>query len=246
MPPGGRHPALTVQGDKHMTHNELSRRRSERSSPTQVVVIDDHRTFADLLAVALAGEPDLTCVGVAETTVEGLALVERLRPEVVVMDVRVGQDDGIDATATLLERLPDTRVVILTAHADRNVLNRASDAGACALLPKDGCLAEVLTALRNARRGGLVVHPRLLRRIVAAARPLVAAYVPPLTPREQQVLQFLADGRDARSVSRELGISLHTCRGYIKVLLQKLEAHSQLEAVATASRMGLVRVRAAG
>lgn len=218
----------------------------ERHGPTEVVVIDGHRLYADLLGTALAAEPDLDCVGVAQTVADGLALVERLRPDAVVIDVRIGQDDGIEATAAVLQRLPGTRVVILTAQADRGVLTRASAAGACALIPKDGCLADVLSALRNARRGALVVHPLLLRRIASSAHAVRAPYVPPLTPREKQVLQLLTDGRDARSVARELGISLHTCRGYIKVLLQKLEAHSQLEAVATACRMGLVRVPAAG
>lgn len=209
-----------------------------------VVVVDDHRTFADLLALALESEPDLNCVGTAETVTEGLALVEALRPDIVVMDVQIGDEDGIAATAQLAERHPGTRVVILTAHADRAVLNRASDAGACALLPKDGSLAEMLSALRTARQGGLVVHPRLLRRIVATARPVGDGYVPPLTRREQQVLELMAEGLDARAISRQLEISLHTCRGYIKNLLLKLEAHSQLEAVAVASRNGLVRARA--
>ena len=217
-----------------------------RTSTIDVVVVDDHRTFADLLALALAAEPDMNCVGTADSVESGLALVEDVRPDVVVMDVQIGDDDGILATARLLERLPATRVVVLTAHADRHVLNRASDAGACALLPKDGSLTEMLSALRTARRGGLVVHPQLLRRIVGTVRPVGQSYVPPLTRREHQVLQLLAEGLDARAVSKQLDISLNTCRGYIKSLLLKLEAHSQLEAVAIASRNGLVRVRAAG
>jgi DNA-binding NarL/FixJ family response regulator len=102
----------------------------------------------------------------------------------------------------------------------------------------------MLATVRTARRGGLVVHPELLRRIVATARPVARDNLPPLTRREQEVLELLAEGLDARSVAKKLSISLHTCRGYIKSLLLKLEAHSQLEAVAIANRNGLIRVRA--
>lgn len=210
---------------------------------TNVVVIDDHRTFADLLELALRGEPDLNCVGTAESVAEGVALVDRLAPEVVVMDVHVGEGDGIGATAALVARHPGIRVVVLTAHADRGVMRAASDAGACALLPKDGSLTEMLAALRTAREGGFVVHPRLLKRLVSPTRQIGADYVPPLTRREQDVLQLLADGLDARAAAKRLGITLHTCRGYIKNLLQKLDAHSQLEAVAIATRTGLIRVK---
>jgi DNA-binding NarL/FixJ family response regulator len=218
--------------------------RSSRGSDgvTDVVVVDDHVTFAELLALALRGEPDLRCVGTAETVKEGLALVDRLRPDVVVMDVHLGDGDGIAATEQLVARYPGIRVVVLTAHADRSVMHRASDAGACALLPKDGALNDMLAALRTARQGGFVVHPRLLKRIVSPAAP-ATEYMPPLTRREQDVLQLLADGLDARAVAKRLGITLHTCRGYIKNLLLKLDAHSQLEAVAIANRSGLIRVK---
>jgi DNA-binding NarL/FixJ family response regulator len=211
---------------------------------TDVVVVDDHRAFSELLALALSGEQDLRCVGTAATVTEGMVLVDRLRPDVVVMDVQVGADDGVAATARLTGRYPELRVVVLTAHADRATLDRATAADACAVLPKDGSLTEILGALRTARRGGLVVHPRLLRRIVTTSQPDSTHCRPTLTGREQEVLQLLADGLDARAAAKQLGISLHTCRGYIKSLLVKLEAHSQLQAVAVATRSGLVRVRA--
>lgn len=210
---------------------------------TEVVVVDDHNTFAELLQLALRAEPDLECVGTAETLAEGIQLVDRVQPDVVVMDVQLGDGDGITATAELVERHPGIRVVVLTAHADRAVMHRASDAGACALLPKDGSLGDMLSALRTARQGGFVVHPRLLKKIVSPVPPVGSNYVPPLTRREQDVLQLLADGLDARAVANRLGITLHTCRGYIKNLLLKLDAHSQLEAVAIATRSGLVRVK---
>lgn len=218
----------------------------DETGTTEVVVVDDHRAFGDLLALALAGEPDLRCVGTASNVGEGLALAERLRPDVVIMDVQVGDEDGIAAAATLTSRHRDLRVVVLTAHADRLTLDRATEADACAVLPKDASLPEVLAALRSARRGGVVVHPRLLRRIVTTSQQSPRVGLPTLTGRERDVLQLLADGLDARQTAKQLGISLHTCRGYIKTLLVKLGAHSQLQAVAIATRYGLVRVRTHG
>ena len=212
------------------------------AATADVVVVDDHRTFAELLALALAAEPDLNCAGIAASVDQGLALVDRVRPDIVMMDVQISDEDGIEATRTLTSRYPDLRIVILTAHADRTVLNRASEAGACALLPKDGSLSEMLVTVRSARPGGLVVHPALLRRLVASTPQRGRSSLSPLTRREQEVLELLSEGLDARNVAKRLDISLHTCRGYIKSLLFKLDAHSQLEAVAIANRNGLLGV----
>jgi DNA-binding NarL/FixJ family response regulator len=207
-----------------------------------VVVIDDHQVFAELLSLALRSEPDIDCVGHAQNVAEGLALVDRLQPDIVVMDVQLGDGDGIAATAELIDRSPDLCVVVLTAFVEQQLLQRAAAAGACALLPKDGDLDGMLATLRTAKRGSFSVHPDLLHRLVG--RPSIPQQrLPALTPREQEVLQMLAAGLDARLIAREIGISLNTCRGYVKSLLAKLGAHSQLEAVAVAMRHGLIHVR---
>jgi DNA-binding NarL/FixJ family response regulator len=206
---------------------------------TRVLVVDDHRTFADLLAMVLAGQPDLDCVGTALNAEEALALATSLEPDVVIMDVRLGPDDGLEVTAQLTARFPSLRVVVLTAHATQVLLERAVSAGACCLLPKDGSLQEMLAALRAARRGGFVVHPTLMQQLMTSRRPRVPA-APELTHRERDVLEMLADGVDARTISRALGISLHTSRGHVRSLLGKLNARSQLEAVANAKRAGLL------
>lgn len=212
----------------------------------RVLLVDDHRTFTDLLELALRGETDLEFVGAAHRAAEAEAMVRTLRPDVVVMDVNIGPDDGIELTARLTAAHPGLCVVVLTAHADTGLMQRAVQSGACGLLPKDGSLPEMLNGLRSARPGGLVVHPTLLRTLVtpgssagAATGPAPAA-VAALTRREEEVLRMLADGKDARTIARTLDISLHTCRGYVKTLLMKLDAHSQLEAVAIASRQGLL------
>jgi DNA-binding NarL/FixJ family response regulator len=207
----------------------------------QVLIADDQRTFSDLLRHALSSYDDLECVGVASTPDEAVALALRLEPDLVLMDVQfAGQTcDGVDATARIRALLPDTLVVLLTGHADQKVLRRAAEAGASSVMPKDGSLPDLLSAIRTVRPGGLVVHPRLLQSLMSAA-PSVPSQRPRLSRREVDVLSMLAIGLDVRSISSQLGISPNTCRGYVKNLLSKLHAHSQLEAVAIARRRGLL------
>lgn len=208
---------------------------------TSVLVVDDHTTFSDLLVLALDREPDLTCVGTAASVPEAFVQIDERRPDLVIMDVRLGQGDGVTATAELTRIYPELRVVILTAHIDTALMQRAADAGACCLLPKDGSFPDLLESLRNSRREGLVVHPALLKTLIMS-QPQRDVVIPSLTRREREVLKMLADGLDARAIARSLGISVNTCRGYVKNLLLKLDAHSQLEAVVIATNRGLVSV----
>lgn len=209
----------------------------------RVLVVDDHQLIAELLEAAVEAQPGFEMVGHAQTVASGLDMVQALQPDIVIMDVRLGDGDGIAATAELTERFPELRVVVLTAFVDQALMQRAAAANACALLPKDGDLTSMLDALRTARRGGFTVHPRLLHRLVTP--PIeVGRSKPSLTPREWDVLQLLATGLETRLIAREIGISVHTCRGHVKGLLLKLGAHSQLEAVAKAMQHGMIHVYA--
>lgn len=209
----------------------------------KVLVVDDHLMVAELLAGAIHAEPGFEVVGCAQSVADARRLVEELRPDVVIMDVRLGDGDGIAATAELTERHPALRVVILTAHIDQEMLRRSAAANACALLPKNGDLSTMLQILRTAERGSFTVHPRLLHRLVAQPLDAEPGQVA-LTPRELDVLRLLSTGLGATLIAREMGISVHTCRGHVKSLLVKLDAHSQLEAVAKAVRHGLINVYA--
>jgi DNA-binding NarL/FixJ family response regulator len=212
----------------------------------RVLIVDDQRTFADLLRLALAASVDLDCEGVASGPEEAIALVRRRPPDLVIMDLHFATStvDGIDATAEIKRMSPGTQVVVLTGHADRTVLSRAAEAGACSLIPKDGSLPELMKAIRSAAPGAMLVHPRLLRTLMMTERAETPQQ-PRLSQRELDVVGMLALGMDTRTISEHLGISLHTCRGYVKSLFTKLDAHSQLEAVATARRQGLLDARTA-
>src|SRR6478672_12351252 len=134
---------------------------------TRVLVVDDHRTFAELLARALDAESDLECVGHAQDSSEALAAVERLRPDVVLMDVHLPDRDGISTTAELVREHPDLKGVILTAHASLADIERAATAGASGFLAKDGSLFEVADGLRTANSGSLILPDGLLARLSA-------------------------------------------------------------------------------
>jgi len=207
------------------------------SARKRVLIVDDQRTFADLLELALSASADLDCDGVASGPEEAIALVHRRPPDLVIMDLHFATStlDGVDATAEIKRVSPSTQVVVLTGHADRTVLRRAAEAGACSLIPKDGSLPELMRAM--------VVHPRLLRTLMTES--VETPEQPRLSQRELDVVGMLSLGMDARTISDHLGISLHTCRGYVKSLFTKLDAHSQLEAVAAARRHGLLDARTA-
>ncbi len=238
----------SAEGERGRTRMAIAT-TSDRESVTDrrettVVVVDDHASVAELLCQALAHEPDLTCLGAAHSFAEGESLVRALRPDVAVLDARLGDGNGVDLAARLTRDQPDLRVVIFTGYADADLAAAAAEAGVGWLLSKQGSLERLLHSLRASPRERMVIDPTLYLEI---ARPVPGgAASPRLTRREQEVLQLLAQGLDTKGIAKELNIAVNTCRGYIKSLLARLGAHSQLQAVAIARDHGLVRGRKPG
>jgi DNA-binding NarL/FixJ family response regulator len=162
------------------------------------------------------------------------------------MDVRLPDGDGIEATERIRSLRPEARVVILTGHTDVDVLTRAATAGASGFLPKESSIGAVIGAIRTARSGEMLVEGTTLAAILgrvaasAGATPRAGAEPVLLTPRERDVLLLMGQGMDPHAIAASLGISLHTCRGYQKAIMGKLDAHSQLEVVVVATRRGLL------
>ncbi len=128
-----------------------------------MVVIDDHCTFADLLNFAIDSDPDLECLGATYDTASGLSLVASCQPDLVVMDYEFVDDegDGLTATASITSRHKNVHVVLLTGHSDSRLLCRAEEAGAVAVMPKDGSLPGLMDVLKVAGKGDPFVHPPL-------------------------------------------------------------------------------------
>jgi DNA-binding NarL/FixJ family response regulator len=208
--------------------------------PTRVLVVDDHQTFAELLSGALDREPDLVSVGHATTAAEGLTLCLSLKPDIVMMDLQLPDADGFAATQRIVDEAPATRVIVLTAQSGSANVTRAQRAGACAFLLKDGSLSSMLQTVRAATVGTFTCDPALRAGRGAGDRGPADQVAPVLTQREHDVLALLAEGNDVREIARRLGVTEVTCRGYVKSLLVKLDAHSQLQAVVAASRLGLL------
>ncbi len=209
----------------------------------RILTIDDHRTFTELLTGALDREADLQSVGSAFSVATGVRMCRELAPDVVVMDYHLPDGDGLTAALRILEHAPDTRIIVLTGDPSQDVLRQAAGIGICGFLPKDGTLATMLDTLRHARTGNMVVHPSLLAELgTSRGRAANIPPGPPLSPRELDVLRLMADGRELRVIANSLGISVHTCRGYVKTIFSKLGSHSQREAMAEAELRGILRV----
>jgi DNA-binding NarL/FixJ family response regulator len=167
-------------------------------------------------------------------------MAAELKPDVVVMDIEMPRQDGLAATRRLREVVPDLVIVVVTAHRDPQWVLRATQAGASAFVPKNGSLPEMLDVLRRARNGGMLVAASAFGSAVSTPEPSISTPKVELTQRERDVLHCLNRGMAPKAIARVLGISLHTCRGYVKSLLSKLGVSSQLEAVVTAQRLGLI------
>jgi DNA-binding NarL/FixJ family response regulator len=204
----------------------------------RVLVVDDHTTFAELLSFALSTEQGLSCVGTASNAAEGIVLVQELRPDIVIMDIEMPRQDGLAACRRIREVAPDTVIAVVTAHREPDWVVRATQAGASAFIPKNGSLTEMLDVLRRARSGSMLIAPSAFALTGATTRQNPA--MPSLTRRERDVLACLGRGMAPKAIARILGISVHTCRGYVKSLLSKLDVSSQLEAVVKAQELGML------
>jgi DNA-binding NarL/FixJ family response regulator len=207
----------------------------------RVLIVDDHQTFSELLSFALTTQPDLECVGTADNGAKAIAMASELQPDIVVLDIEMPQMGGLLAARRIREVAPAAVIAVVTAHRDPEWMVRATQAGAAAFVPKNGSLAEMLDVLRRARPGGMLVAPSAFA-LGAAATATASRALPALTQRERDVLACLGKGMAPKAIARVLGISLNTCRGYVKTLLAKMEVNSQLEAVVKAQELGLIDI----
>ena len=204
----------------------------------RVVVVDDHAAFADLLRLALDGLDDLECAGTARTPAAAVELVERLEPDIAVVDLMLGAEDGLDLVRRLRAAHPDLVLVVSSARSDTGTLTAAAMAGANGFAPKSGEFAELLNVLRSARAGAMSVAPSLL---AAPTVPGEESGPERLTTREAEVLRLMGGGASVPEIARVLNISLNTCRSHVRAVHTKLGVRTQLEAVVTAQRLGLLK-----
>ncbi len=188
---------------------------------TRLILVDDHAVVREALKQLLDAEPDLDVIGTADCGETGLALARRTDPDLVLLDISLPDADGLDLIASFLEHAPDTRVIMLSMHAEPEYAAEAVRRGACGLIPKSDSPASFLETLRHVAAGGTLV--------VDAG----------LTPRERDVLRALADGASNEDIAQALGLQPKTIEGYCQHLMRRLDIHTRVGLIHHARRIGL-------
>ena len=174
-------------------------------------------------------------IGEAADGADAISLVERRKPDVVVMDVRMPGMDGLEATKEILKRVPGTAVLIFTAFSERALLDRALDSGAKGYILKEAPHDDLLRAIDRLGHGGEYVDPALTPALISGK-----GQTDMLTAREREILQLLADGMSNAEVAAKLFISQETVKSHVRHILTKLEADTRTHAVAIALRESII------
>ncbi|MFN2617009.1 MAG: response regulator [Thermoleophilaceae bacterium] len=206
------------------------------STRTKCLAVDDHASVRQGLALMFGQAEDLELVGTVETGEDALAAIRKHRPEVVIMDVRLPGIDGISALKEIQDAVPSVKAVIFSAYGDRRLLSDAIAAGARGYVMKGSPPEDLLRAIRTVMAGKAFVDPSLSPVLIMTEGMLDA----PLTQREREILQLLAEGLHTEEVARRMGLSAETVKGDTKRAIQKLEADSRVHAVAIALRQAII------
>jgi two-component system response regulator NreC len=209
----------------------------------RILIADDHGVLRAGLRALLNAETDLEVVGEAADGHETLRLTRELDPDVVLLDISMPGPGGIEITRQVKRALPDTRVLILTVHEDESLLREAIRAGAAGYIIKRAVESELINAIRAVWRGDVYIHPAMTRALlqdVAPTRATDEPLVEPLTPRESEVLQLIAQGYTNRQIAETLTISVRTVETHRANLMDKLGLRSRVELVRYAREHGLL------
>jgi len=190
----------------------------------------------------LSGEDAVIVVGEAGSGEEAVAQVLQLEPDVVFMDVRMPGISGIEATKQIRKANPGTKVILITIDESRGAISEAIQAGVSGYLLKDASADALLDAAKQAVEGRAVIHPQLTKTFIEEVQHAdEAPTTTPLSKREKQILQLVANGSTTKEVARDLGISPHTVKTHLERIFEKLGANDRAQAVAIAIRTGLVQ-----
>ena len=224
-----------------MTEQELS--AAATAPATRRVVVAEDESLIRLDIVEILRDNGFDVVGEAGDGAEAVRLTQELRPDVVLMDVSMPNLDGGEATRQISRVVPSSQVVMLTMHADGDVMARAIQAGAIGYLVKDSSMEEVVAAVRTAASGESVLSPGLATSMLAdVKRAGGGSDGPTISAREEEVLQLVADGLSLPEVAAALYISVKTVKNHLASIYAKLDARDRTQAVLRAVRMGIIRL----
>jgi DNA-binding NarL/FixJ family response regulator len=206
----------------------------------RILLADDHAVVRQGFKMILAEQPDMEIIGEAGNGREVVELAERLRPDVVVMDVAMPELNGIEATRRLRESMPHTRVVALSMHKDSVYVREILRAGARGYLLKDSMAADLVSAVRTVAAGEGYLSPGVSNAVLDDYRRHVTDPIDLLTSREREVLQMLAEGKTNKEIASVLNLSVYTVDAHRGRIMEKLNLHSINELVRFAVRNGLI------
>jgi DNA-binding NarL/FixJ family response regulator len=222
---------------------------TEPDPPIRIFVADDHPVYRDGIRALVQRAPDLALAGEAETGVEAVQGAAATTPDVVLMDLRMPEMSGIEATRRILEHQPGTRILILTMSEDEDSLFAAMRAGARGYIPKDADSEELLRAIRAAAVGEVIFGASMATRLMAffsTPRNAPEDAFPELTEREGEVLELIAQGRSNPEIARRLEIADKTVRNHVATVFAKLRVADRSQAIVRAREAGLGRESDAG
>ena len=209
----------------------------------RILIVDDHGIVREGLKSLLQNQTDMEVVGEGEDGQVAVELAEQLSPDMVIMDMSMPNLNGIEATRLILQRRPDTRVIILSMHSDRHIVKETLDAGASAYVLKSNLFDEMLRALETVAEGGRYLSPRITDVViddyVGKSIEGESAKTPKLTSRERQIVQLVAEGNTIKEIARILHISPKTADSNRRRIMSKLGFSSVAELTKYAIREGL-------
>ena len=199
------------------------------------LIADDHEVVREGLRLALSRSPRIRVIGEATDGKPAVTLTERRRPDVVIMDLRMPDMDGLEATEQILSKSPDTAILIFTAYGERSLMQRGLETGARGYILKETPHETLIRAVEKVAGGDTFVDPALMAEFISGRGQMEV-----LTPREREILQLLADGMSNVDVAAKLFISQETVKSHVRHILAKLEADTRTQAVAIALREAMI------
>jgi DNA-binding NarL/FixJ family response regulator len=211
----------------------------------RVLIVDDHAILREGVRALLQLHPDIEVVGEGANGMEAIAAVEKLDPDVLLMDIAMPGLGGIEAAIELKKLGRRAKILILSQYEDREYVRRLLKAGVSGYVLKKSAGAELANAIRAVNRGGLVLDPEVARTAMGDGNPAAPGGADPydaLTDREKQVLKLVAEGHSNKEVAEVLGISVKTAMSHREHVMEKLGVHNRTELMRFALKKGVIRV----